>query len=103
MQTSIQLISLQNKAGFLHGKKFVRLLVLFVLFLIPFSKAEAQNIYVADAFGNVYVVDLATCASSIVAPSSGPSWYDLAICSNNPNIMYGTDGANNGSAGWKKR
>lgn len=95
MQTSKQLFSSQNKTGFLRGKKTVRLLVLFIVLLIPFSKAESQSIYVADALGNVYIVDLATCASSIVSPSSGPVWFDLAICSNNPNIMYGTDGGNN--------
>jgi gliding motility-associated-like protein len=74
---------------------FVKMLVLLAFLLVPFSGAKAQNIYITDAAGNVYLVNLATCTSTLVAPTTGITWYDLAVCSNNPNIMYAIDGNNN--------
>ncbi|MDQ3112307.1 MAG: PKD domain-containing protein [Bacteroidota bacterium] len=72
----------------------VKVMVLLAFLFLPFSKAAAQNIYVTDASGNVFMVNLANCTSTLVAPTTGITWYDMAICSNNPNIMYAIDGNN---------
>lgn len=84
----------RSKARILRFPGFVKILVLLAFFLVPPAKAKAQSIYVTDAAGNIYLVNLATCTSTLVAPTTGVTWYDMAVCSNNPNIMYVVDGNN---------
>jgi gliding motility-associated-like protein len=71
-------------------------LLFFLLFLFSPSESGAQTLYVADSNGNIFLVDIANCTSTMVVPASSfGSWFDIAVCSGNPNIIYGTDGSGN--------
>ncbi|MCE9540302.1 MAG: hypothetical protein K8R85_13950, partial [Bacteroidetes bacterium] len=59
-------------------------------FMLFSSFLNAQTIYVNTTQGNIYSVDMATCIKTLVS-ATGINWGDLAMCSGNSNILYGTD------------
>ncbi len=60
-----------------------------------YSWSSVFNFYIQEWGGQIYKVDLGTCASTVVLPfSTGnptPQFYDIACDPFNPNILYGVD------------
>lgn len=70
----------------------VKMLVLLAFLLVPAQKGKAQTLYVTDSNGNIFLVNIANCTSTLVIPASAfGSWMDIAVCSGNPNIIYAMD------------
>jgi gliding motility-associated-like protein len=95
MPPPAQPVSFRIKTPGFFLRKLSGLFVLTLLLFLPQGKLRAQSIYLTDAIGNVYLVDLSNCTSTLVSNSIGNSWFDLAICPGNPNIIYAIDGGNN--------